>query len=183
MSNPWETNDDWRHVLCHLEPKNDLAKRVLAHNRRKPGRVAALSTEHGVSSEMLQNRLKEQPKQRRGLLMFGRYPNCSVECPTNQISLDHCHISLNPRSGVPMLFDTSRHHTTWLDGEQLIEPPYRAMVPQRAQRLRIHTASFQIHWPRVPRHNLSEHQSLLLRLAAKIQSDNDVFDLTDLELD
>jgi FHA domain len=115
--------------------------------------------------------------------MFGRYPNCSVEFSTTKVSLDHCYIDVNPRSGVPMLHDTSRHHTTWLDGEQVTNPPYRAMVPHQAQRLRIHTASFQIRWSMVPREHASEHHFMLLRLAQKLHNDREVFNLTDLEAD
>ena len=115
--------------------------------------------------------------------MFSRYPNNAVQCPSTEFSLDHCYVGLNPRSGIPVLYDLSRHHTTYLDGQQVTPTRSRAMIPQRAQLLRLHTASFQIHWPKVSSPRMAERQSLLLQSASEIQRDENIFDLTDLEVD
>ena len=115
--------------------------------------------------------------------MFGRYPSCSVQFPQGQVSLDHCYIDLSPLSGIPVLYDTSRHHTTWLDGQQVADPPYRAMVPHHAHSLRVHGASFQINWPKIAPEDLALYQSSILSTAKQIHADRDVWDLTDLEVD
>ena len=169
-------------TLCRLEPRNVAAGKVVACNRHKTHRVISLSTQHGASVEMLRIGCEEL-KQRRGLAMFGRCSNCSVQFPQGQVSLDHCYIDLNPLSGIPMLYDTSRHHTTWLDGQQVADPPYQAMVPHHAHSLRVHGASFQINWPKIAREDLALYQSRILSMAKQLHADREVFDLTDLEVD
>ena len=128
-------------VLCWLEPRNNTACEVMAFNQKKAERVDRLSTENGRAVEMLKIKL-EEPKQRRGLVMFGRHPGSSIEFPNKKISLDYCYIDLNPQTGVLILHNTSRHYTTWLDSEQVVNPPYRAMLPHYTQSLRIHGATF-----------------------------------------
>ena len=169
-------------VFCWLEPRNATACEVLAFNRGRAGRVARLSTEFGRAVEMLKIRL-EEPKQRRGLVMFGRHPGCSIEFPKKQISLDHCYIDLNPQTGVLILHNTSRHYTTWLDNEQVMNPPCRAMLPHHTHCLRVHAATFQIRWPEIAQDALPLYQSRILSLAKRLQAASDTFDLTDLEFD
>ena len=148
-------------ILCRLESGDQPAGDVLAFNQKKADRVFRLSTEYGIAVEMLQVRL-EEPRHRRRLLMFGRYPRCSIQFPNTQISLHHCYIDL---SGVLMLYDISRHPTMWLKSEQITSPPYWAMVPYHAQSLRVHGASFQIHWPEIAQDDLAQYQSQKLALA------------------
>ncbi len=82
-----------------------------------------------------------------------------------------------------MVYSTSRHGTTWLDGEQVAHPPHRAMIFDHSRTLRIHDASFQISWPNIPRADHSRYRSRLLALASQLRSDPEIFDLTDLEND
>lgn len=83
----------------------------MAFNRKKAERVDKLSTEYGRAVEMLKIKL-EEPKQRGGLVMFGRHLGCSIEFPIKKISLDHCYIDLDPQTGALILHNTSRHYTT-----------------------------------------------------------------------
>jgi FHA domain len=180
----WNANDDLFNlsILCRLEPRNKAASQVLAFNRHKASRVVTLSTEHGAAVEMLQVGFQE-PKQRRGLVMFGRYPGCSVQFPDPKVSLDHCYLDLNPMSGVLMVYNTSKNGTTWLDSEQVLTPPHRAMVSYHSKTLRVHRASFQIHWPKIAERDLPQYQSRILALACSLHADREIFDLTDLEHD
>ena len=103
--------------------------------------------------------------------------------PDTKVSLDHCYIDLNPMAGVLMIYNTAKNGTTWLDGEQVVLPPHRAMIFHHSKTLRVRGASFEIRWQKIAKKSLQLYQSRMLALASQLHADPEIFDLTDLEQD
>ena len=169
-------------VLLWLEPRNEQAKAILEANRHKQNRVTSITTEPDMTVDMIQINLTE-PKQRRGFLTFGRHPGCSISLCDSKISLEHCYIDINKSSLELLLCHTSRNSTTWLDGEAVQKPPKRAMIYGHSTTMKIRSANFKIHWPKISDKKMEAYRRSKLTHALRQQDMSERFDLTDLEWD
>jgi hypothetical protein len=169
--------------VCFFEPGNALARQIVDFNRDQPGRVVRRPNHHGDLRDVIQVRFQE-PEQRRGLVMFGRGPTCSIRIPTGlRANLDQCYIDINPETGILMLCDTSRYHHTWLDQEKVVNPPRRAMVAYHTKSFKLQGASFDVLWPSFYQNAIPEYMSRLLALGKQLRDVVCTLDLMDVDTD
>lgn len=167
-------------ILFYMEPKNDSAIAVMKNN---PRRTVEWKTAAGVRIKVLYIHLNE-PNQRRGLVVFGRHPNCGVKFKDPKVAAEHCFVDMNPSSGELLVCDTSRCRSTLLDNEIVCNPSSRAMVYRYSRYLKIGSAIFEIHWPSIPDKKLREYSEMKVAAARRLREDPErLFDLTDVEWD
>lgn len=169
-------------ILFLLEPKNVIATAAVNSQYNKDRLIEPVN-EYGQKEKMLKVQLLDQKQGLRGLISFGRHPQCGIRIEDRSVGLEHCCINVNASSGELTLHQLSTASFTLIDGEHVQNPPMRALVSAHAKKLTIGSAILQIHWPEERQERLPEIREARKARAHHLLADPDVYNMSAIQWD